>query len=85
MSSSDMTSATWRTSTYSNAQASCVEAGSAPGRVLVRDTTQHGTGPVVGVSPIEWHRFIASVRANAAITGVLVRPRGGPDEGTVYP
>ena len=85
MSSSDMTGTTWRKSTYSNAQASCVEAGSVPGRVLVRDTTQHGKGPVVTVSPIEWHRFTASVRANAAITGVLVRPSGGPGGDTVYP
>lgn len=65
MSSSDLTSATWRKATYSNAQASCVEAGSVPGRVLVRDTTQHGNGPVISVDPVEWHRFTASIRANA--------------------
>ncbi len=65
MSSSDMTSATWRKSTYSNAQGSCVEAGSVPGRVLVRDTTQHGAGPVISVRPAEWHRFMASIRASA--------------------
>jgi Domain of unknown function (DUF397) len=85
MSSSDMTGATWRKPTYSNAQGSCVEAGSVPGRVLVRDTTQHGNGPVVSVSPRQWHRFTASIRANAAITGVLVRPCGGPGRSAVYP
>jgi hypothetical protein len=51
--SSDIADVTWRKSTYSNAQGSCVEAGSVPGRVLVRDTTQHGTGPVVSVSPTQ--------------------------------
>jgi hypothetical protein len=63
MSSSDMTGATRRKSTCSNAQGSCVEAGSVPGRVLVRDTAQHGNGPVVNVGPREWHRFTASIRA----------------------
>ena len=85
MSSSDTASATWRKSTYSNAQASCVEAGGVPGRVLVRDTTQHGAGPVVSVSPRQWHRFTASIRANAAVTGALGGPWGGPDGDTVYP
>ena len=65
MNSSDLAGATWRKATYSNAQASCVEAGSAPGRVLIRDTTQLGNGPVVSVSPTDWHRFITSIRANA--------------------
>lgn len=67
MSSSDTTSATWRKSTYSTAQGSCVEAGTVPGHVLVRDTTQRGNGPVVGISPSAWHRFIARIRANASI------------------
>jgi hypothetical protein len=66
MSSSDTTGAAWRKSTYSTAQGSCVEAGSMPGRVLVRDTTLHGGGPVVSVSPAAWLRFTASIRANAA-------------------
>ncbi|MCW2932119.1 MAG: transcriptional regulator [Actinomycetia bacterium] len=36
--------------------------GSLPGRVLVRDTTQHGDGPVLSVSPSDWQRFTASIR-----------------------
>lgn len=68
MSSSDTTSATWRKSTYSTAQGSCVEAGSVPGHVLVRDTTQHGQGPVVSISPRDWRRFTASIRVNATIS-----------------
>ena len=58
----------WRKSTYSgNGGEACIEAGSVPGHVLVRDTTQHGNGPVVSVSPADWHRFTASIRADAAI------------------
>lgn len=67
MSSSNTTSATWRKSTYSTAQGSCVETGNAAGRILVRDTTQHGNGPVVSVSPQSWRRFTAVIRANAPI------------------
>jgi Domain of unknown function (DUF397) len=55
----------WRKSTYSgNGGEACVEAGSVPRRVLVRDTTQHGNGPVVSISPKSWRLFTASIRAN---------------------
>jgi hypothetical protein len=67
MNSNNTTDATWRKATYSNAQGSCIEAGSMPGRVLIRDTAQHGGGPVVGVSPAAWRRFTANVSANTAI------------------
>jgi hypothetical protein len=67
MSSSNTTSPTWRKATYSNAQASCVEAGSLPGRILVRDTTQHN-GPVMSVSPRSWRRFTAGIRASAPLS-----------------
>jgi hypothetical protein len=39
-----------------------VEAGHVTGAVLVRDTTQHGTGPVLRVTPGDWKRFTASVQ-----------------------
>ena len=56
----------WRKSSYSNGGAgSCVEAGHVPGAVLVRDTTQHGTGPVLRVTPHDWSRFTACLRATA--------------------
>jgi hypothetical protein len=56
----------WRKSTYSgNGGDSCVEAGHVPGAVLVRDTTQHGRGPVLRVTPADWARFTATVRAGA--------------------
>ena len=44
----------WRKSSYSsNGGANCVEAGHVPGAVLIRDTTQHGRGPVLRV---RWRR-----------------------------
>jgi hypothetical protein len=67
MNSSDKTSAKWRKSTYSNAQASCVEACTRPGHVLIRDTTQHGTGLVLSISPLSWRQFTASIRAGASL------------------
>jgi len=55
----------WRTSSYSdNGGAACVEAGHLPGAILVRDTTQHGRGPVLRVTPAGWRRFAAAVRAD---------------------
>jgi Domain of unknown function (DUF397) len=56
----------WRKSSYSNGGAdTCVEAGHVPGAVLVRDTTQHGAGPVLRVTPADWGRFTATIRAAA--------------------
>lgn len=53
----------WRKSTYSgNGGASCVEAGHVPGAVLVRDTTQHGRGPELRLSPGAWERLTASIK-----------------------
>jgi hypothetical protein len=59
----------WRKSSYSdNGGASCIEAGKAPGAVLVRDTTQHGRGPVLQVSLADWRRFAAAVRTGQVIS-----------------
>jgi hypothetical protein len=53
----------WRKSSYSNGNGgACLEAGHVPGAVLVRDTTQHGRGPVLHVSAETWRRFIAVVQ-----------------------
>ena len=58
----------WRKSSYSdNGGGSCVEAGNAPGAVFVRDTTQHGRGPVLRVTRDDWRRFAAAVRADQVI------------------
>lgn len=53
----------WRKSSYSNGNGGgCVEAGHVPGAVLVRDTTQHGHGPVLRLSTETWQRFVAAIR-----------------------
>jgi hypothetical protein len=53
----------WRKSSYSNGNGgACVEAGHVRGAVLVRDTTQHGRGPVLRVSAETWQRFVATIR-----------------------
>ena len=57
----------WRKSSYSNnGGGNCVQAGQAPGAVLIRDTTQHRHGPVLGVSAETWRAFTAALRANTA-------------------
>jgi hypothetical protein len=54
----------WRTSTYSNGGAdTCVEATHVPGVILVRDTTDHGHGPVLCLTPASWTAFTRSLRA----------------------
>jgi hypothetical protein len=56
----------WRKSSYSNGNGgACIEAGHVPGAVLVRDTKDRGTGPVLRVSAETWRAFTARVRATA--------------------
>jgi hypothetical protein len=54
----------WRKSSYSNGEthSDCVELGQAPGAVLIRDTKDHGHGPVLQVSPAAWHRFASTLK-----------------------
>ena len=48
----------WRKSSYSGGSGGdCVEIGQASRRVLVRDTKQAGTGPVLAFSAPAWRRF----------------------------
>jgi hypothetical protein len=48
----------WRKSSFSgNGGGSCVEVGHARRGVLVRDTKQDGTGPVLRFTPGAWRRF----------------------------
>jgi hypothetical protein len=59
----------WRKSSHSNGgEANCVEAGHVPGAVFIRDTKENGTGPVLRVTPADWSRFTARVRATAQIS-----------------
>jgi hypothetical protein len=53
----------WRKSTYSgNGGGNCVEAAHVPGVVLVRDTQQHGAGPVLRVTVAEWSRLTSTIK-----------------------
>lgn len=52
----------WRKSSYSGNGINCVELGSRPGAVLVRDTKDNGTGSVLRLTPGDWKRFTASIK-----------------------
>jgi hypothetical protein len=55
--------ARWRKSSYSGGQGgNCVEVAGDSRRVLVRDTTQAGTGPVLRFSAQAWRRFADQVK-----------------------
>jgi hypothetical protein len=52
----------WRKASYSgNGGANCVEAGNAPGRVLVRDTTDRDGG-TLSLTTEAWQAFTATLR-----------------------
>jgi len=56
----------WRKSSYSaNGGTQCVEAGQVPGAILVRDTAQDGSGPVLRLAPAAWTRLTRAVRVLA--------------------
>jgi hypothetical protein len=53
----------WRKSSFSgNGGASCVEVAGHDGMILVRDTKDHGHGPVQRFTRAEWYAFVAGVR-----------------------
>lgn len=54
----------WRKSSYSGnvGAGSCVELGQTSDCVMVRDTEEHGRGPVVRVAPGDWRRFTSLVK-----------------------
>jgi hypothetical protein len=57
-----MTGATWRKSSYSGgASGNCVEVASAD-HVMVRDTKDSGTGPVLGFTSAAWAAFTAALK-----------------------
>ena len=57
-----MNSAIWRKSSYSGGNGgNCVEAGSLPGAVHVRDTVNRG-GVVLKFSASAWAAFAASIK-----------------------
>jgi hypothetical protein len=60
----DLTGATWFKSSYSgNNGGECVEVAFVPQHVGVRDSKQHGRGPVLLFTRDEWSAFLAAARA----------------------
>jgi hypothetical protein len=53
----------WHKSTLSSGGDNCVEVGLADdGTIGVRDTKQHGLGPILEFTPSEWAAFLGGVR-----------------------
>jgi Domain of unknown function (DUF397) len=58
-----MTVTRWRKSSYSgNGGASCIEVGQSGPSVAVRDTKQHGQGPVLTFGPQAWKTFLRAMK-----------------------
>ncbi len=53
----------WHKSSYSNSTGGCVEVAEARQTVGVRDSKQHGTGPVLAFGAAAWQAFLAQVKA----------------------
>lgn len=64
MSEYDARAARWHKSIRSSLNGNCVEvAENLADVVLVRDTKDQGTGPVLAVNPASWERFLAGAKA----------------------
>jgi Domain of unknown function (DUF397) len=58
------TGTSWRKSSFSTYNGNCVEIGHLDSGVIgIRDTGQHGIGPVLAVKKDEWSAFLYSVKA----------------------
>jgi Domain of unknown function (DUF397) len=61
-------SAPWRKSSYStNGGQSCLEAASASGEVLIRDTTDRERGPVLRLTPRAFADLTTRIRKDTAL------------------
>ena len=52
----------WRKSSYSNSSGNCVEVTTFDAVVGVRDSKQHGRGPVLEFTPAAWEAFIRAAK-----------------------
>jgi hypothetical protein len=51
----------WAKSSYSSS-GNCIEVAGQAGRMLVRDSKQDGTGPVLRFSAASWRKFMGQVK-----------------------
>ena len=63
MSTTDLTSATWRKRRRSNAQINCVEVADVDGGARAVRDSKNPTGPALMFTAAEWSAFTAGVRA----------------------
>jgi hypothetical protein len=64
LSEPDFTGANWfKSSFFGNNGGECVEVAFVPDCIGVRDSKQHGRGPVLRFTPGEWAAFLAGVPA----------------------
>lgn len=53
----------WRKATYSaNGGGTCVEVGHASRQIAIRDTKNHGTGPVLTISAANWTALTVTLK-----------------------
>ena len=52
----------WRKSSYSNSSGNCVEVAATGRAVGVRDSKQHGRGPVLEFTRAAWESFIRAAK-----------------------
>lgn len=56
----------WRTSSYTSNGGTCVEVAPVNEGVLLRDTKDHGAGPVIRLAHDEWSALVDAALAGAA-------------------
>jgi hypothetical protein len=54
--------ADWHKSSYSNSSGNCVEVAAAAAAVGVRDSKQHGRGPVLEFTRAAWGAFLCAAK-----------------------
>jgi hypothetical protein len=61
----------WRKSSFSDNGGNCVEVAGHGNRVLVRDTKQNSTGPVLRFTPGAWRGFAGQVKGGRSLASDL--------------
>lgn len=62
----DSNSGTWRKASYSNGSGNCVEVGTTPGSVAVRDTTDRDGG-TLAFNAQAWRAFAVAIKSAEAV------------------